>query len=67
MLPQKPNVVCQMTQDCQSIQCCVEAVFKVAERKVCTSFGVNICDQLDFSIERKKWQRNIIAGDISYV
>lgn len=67
MLPQKPNVVCQMTQDCQSIQCCVEAVFKVGERKVCTSFGVNICDQLDFSIERKKWQRNIIAGDINYV
>lgn len=53
-----------MTKNCQGLQCCVDAEFVIGKGKVCTSFEINACDELDYSIERKKFQRNIITGNI---
>lgn len=64
ILPNAKNVVCQMTKNCQGLQCCVDAEFVIGERTVCTSFEIKVCDELDYSIERKKFQRSILTGNI---
>ncbi|VDI08522.1 Hypothetical predicted protein [Mytilus galloprovincialis] len=56
------KLVCQMTKNCQGLQCCVDAEFVIGERNVFTSFEINVCDELDYSIERKKFQRSILTG-----
>jgi hypothetical protein len=51
-----------MTKDCQGIQCCLDIEFALGKRNICTEFKINVCDQLDYFLERKKWQRIIIRG-----
>jgi hypothetical protein len=46
---------CQLTSDCQGVECCNEVEFLLGSRNVYATFKLTQCDEMDTTIERKSW------------
>ncbi|CAG2204570.1 unnamed protein product [Mytilus edulis] len=50
---------CSFTPDCQGITCCLPLKFINGQRKTSVTFNFISCTELEYSIERKVWQKSL--------
>ncbi|VDI73733.1 Hypothetical predicted protein, partial [Mytilus galloprovincialis] len=51
------STVCSATSDCHGITCCLPLTFINGQRSINVTFHFKSCDKLEYSIERKVWQK----------
>lgn len=54
--------VCTYTSDCQGITCCLPINFINGQRMTSVTFHFISCTELEYSIERKNWQKSVETG-----
>ncbi|VDI15760.1 Hypothetical predicted protein [Mytilus galloprovincialis] len=56
--------VCSVTPDCQGITCCLPLKFINGQRMTNVTFNFISCNKLEYSIERKVWQKSLEADKV---
>ncbi|CAC5398334.1 unnamed protein product [Mytilus coruscus] len=55
---------CSFTPDCQGITCCLPLKFINGQRMTSVTFHFISCTELEYSIERKVWQKSLEIGKV---
>ncbi|VDI67222.1 Hypothetical predicted protein [Mytilus galloprovincialis] len=55
---------CSATPDCQGITCCLPLTFINGERNINVTFHFISCTLLEYSVERKLWQKTLEKGKV---